>query len=211
MPVKLSSTIHSDQHEARIEIVPLIDIMFFLLASFMLVSLSMVNLKTVKVNLPTAATAAADVDRDTVNLSVNAGGGNDDIVVAGAGGRLDLSSQGGDDRFVFRNFARIANVYGGPGTDTIESAQGPLATSQIPFDGIEVAPSRQELRLYFDLPHFLAWVGSRNGTRLDLDRLTAFRVRRVPTGDALGLWRDGRCLMEIEPPDGGAEHSRSSR
>ena len=37
---------------------PLIDIMFFLLASFMLVSLSMVNLKSVKVNLPTATTAS---------------------------------------------------------------------------------------------------------------------------------------------------------
>jgi hypothetical protein len=79
------------------------------------------------------------------------------------------------------------------------------------FDGIRVDPSRQELRLYFDLPHFLAWVGSRNGTRLDLSRLTPFRVRRLPTGDALGLWRDGRCLMEIGPPAGGATESRSSR
>jgi hypothetical protein len=79
------------------------------------------------------------------------------------------------------------------------------------FDGIRVAPSRQELRLYFDLPHFLAWVDSRNGTRLDLHRLTPFRVRRIPTGDALGLWRDGRCLMEIGPPVGSVAESRSSR
>ena len=53
MPVKLGSKQPSES-EARIEIIPLIDIMFFLLASFMLVSLSMVNLKSVKVNLPTA-------------------------------------------------------------------------------------------------------------------------------------------------------------
>ena len=35
--------------KARIEIIPLIDIMFFLLACFMLVSLTMVTSKSVKV------------------------------------------------------------------------------------------------------------------------------------------------------------------
>ncbi len=40
--------------KARIEIIPLIDIMFFLLASFMLVSLSLVKLQGAKVDLPTA-------------------------------------------------------------------------------------------------------------------------------------------------------------
>ncbi len=40
-------------HKARIEIIPLIDIMFFLLASFMMVSLSQVHVKGIKVNLPT--------------------------------------------------------------------------------------------------------------------------------------------------------------
>ena len=39
--------------KARIEIIPLIDIMFFLLASFMMVSLSQVHMKGIKVNLPT--------------------------------------------------------------------------------------------------------------------------------------------------------------
>ena len=38
--------------KARIEIIPLIDIMFFLLASFMMVSLSQVHMKGIKVNLP---------------------------------------------------------------------------------------------------------------------------------------------------------------
>jgi hypothetical protein len=79
------------------------------------------------------------------------------------------------------------------------------------FDAIRIAPSRQELHLYSDLPNFLAWVGPPNGARLDLNRLTPFRVRRLPTGDALGLWRDGRCLMEIGPRTGSAEHSRSRR
>src|SRR5581483_12174311 len=70
MPVKLAQRIPGDHAEARIEIVPLIDIMFFLLASFMLVSLSMVNLKSVKVNLPTAVTSSTDTKRDFVDISV---------------------------------------------------------------------------------------------------------------------------------------------
>ena len=73
MPVKLGSKLPQD-HEARIEIIPLIDIMFFLLAAFMLVSLSMVNLKSVKVNLPTAATATLETKRDFVSLSVDKAG-----------------------------------------------------------------------------------------------------------------------------------------
>ena len=73
MPVKLSKH-SSENHEARIEIIPLIDIMFFLLAAFMLVSLSMVNLKSVKVNLPTATTASADVKKDFISLSVDKAG-----------------------------------------------------------------------------------------------------------------------------------------
>jgi biopolymer transport protein ExbD len=74
MPVKLDSKLPSDNAEARIEIVPLIDIMFFLLASFMLVSLSMVNMKSVKVNLPTATSASVDLKKDFVDISVDKSG-----------------------------------------------------------------------------------------------------------------------------------------
>ena len=73
MPVKLGSKLPAET-EARIEIIPLIDIMFFLLAAFMLVSLSMVNLKSVKVNLPTATTATVETKNDFVSLSVDKGG-----------------------------------------------------------------------------------------------------------------------------------------
>ena len=41
---------------ARIEIIPLIDIMFFLLASFMMVSLSQTHMKGIRVNLPSPGT-----------------------------------------------------------------------------------------------------------------------------------------------------------
>src|SRR5712692_11677250 len=60
--------------KARIEIIPLIDIMFFLLASFMLASLSMMRLESVKLNLPTAITAKRDFKPDIVNISVKANG-----------------------------------------------------------------------------------------------------------------------------------------
>jgi biopolymer transport protein ExbD len=75
MPVKLGSKLPTESAEARIEIIPLIDIMFFLLASFMLVSLSMVNLKSVKVNLPTAVTATPELKKDFVDISVDRQGG----------------------------------------------------------------------------------------------------------------------------------------
>jgi biopolymer transport protein ExbD len=74
MPVKLNSKLPPEDAEARIEIIPLIDIMFFLLAAFMLVSLSMVNLKSVKVNLPTAVTATSEVRKDILDISVDQSG-----------------------------------------------------------------------------------------------------------------------------------------
>jgi biopolymer transport protein ExbD len=75
MPVRLGSKHLPESAEARIEIIPLIDIMFFLLASFMLVSLSMVNLKSMKVNLPTATTATPESKRDFADISVDKSGG----------------------------------------------------------------------------------------------------------------------------------------
>jgi biopolymer transport protein ExbD len=74
MPIKLGSKLPAAEGEARIEIIPLIDIMFFLLAAFMLVSLSMVNMKSVKVNLPTATTATPETKNDFVAISVDKSG-----------------------------------------------------------------------------------------------------------------------------------------
>jgi biopolymer transport protein ExbD len=53
---------------ARIEIIPLIDIMFFLLASFMLVSLSMINMKGFDVSLPTAKNTVQQTDKPDFTL-----------------------------------------------------------------------------------------------------------------------------------------------
>jgi len=60
---------------ARIEIIPLIDIIFFLLATFIMVSLSMTKNQGMQVSLPTAASAASLGDNQelekAVTLSVN--------------------------------------------------------------------------------------------------------------------------------------------
>jgi biopolymer transport protein ExbD len=58
----------------RLEIIPLIDIMFFLLASFMIVTLQMQIVHTVKANLPTATLATSSQKPDIVNVFVNRDG-----------------------------------------------------------------------------------------------------------------------------------------
>ena len=62
------------EKKSRLEIIPLIDIMFFLLASFMMVTLQMQIVRTVKSNLPTAALATPSKKPDIVNLTVNKDG-----------------------------------------------------------------------------------------------------------------------------------------
>lgn len=60
--------------KARIEIIPLIDIMFFLLASFMMVSLSQTTMKGMKVALPVGASGKTQSKKDYVSLSVDKDG-----------------------------------------------------------------------------------------------------------------------------------------
>jgi biopolymer transport protein ExbD len=59
---------------SRIEIIPLIDIMFFLLASFMMVSLSMDHTQNIKVDLPSATQAQHDFKPDMLNIAVDKAG-----------------------------------------------------------------------------------------------------------------------------------------
>jgi biopolymer transport protein ExbD len=62
--------------KARIEIIPLIDIMFFLLASFMMVSLSQVHMKGIRVNLPSSKAPVQQMPqkKDYTTLRVDADG-----------------------------------------------------------------------------------------------------------------------------------------
>jgi biopolymer transport protein ExbD len=58
----------------RLEIIPLIDILFFLLASFMMVSLQMQKVRALKASLPTATLATSNVKPDLIDLTVDKDG-----------------------------------------------------------------------------------------------------------------------------------------
>src|SRR6266699_4553231 len=66
--MRLSSPV--PKKRARIEIIPLIDIMFFLLASFMMVSLSQTHMKGIRVNLPAAVGPPPSGVKDFVSVKV---------------------------------------------------------------------------------------------------------------------------------------------
>ena len=59
---------------SRIEIIPLIDIMFFLLASFMMVSLNLDKTQNIKVDLPPATEAQHDFNPNLLNIAVDQAG-----------------------------------------------------------------------------------------------------------------------------------------
>ena len=70
--MKLPSPVQ--RRHSRIEIIPLIDIMFFLLASFMMVSLQMDRTQNIKVKLPAASQSRADYKPDMINIAVDKNG-----------------------------------------------------------------------------------------------------------------------------------------
>jgi biopolymer transport protein ExbD len=69
--MRLSSPV--PHKRARIEIIPLIDIMFFLLASFMMVSLSQTHMKGIRVNLPAAVAQPPTTVKDYVSIKIQEG------------------------------------------------------------------------------------------------------------------------------------------
>ena len=68
--------IHSPipRRRTRLEIIPLIDIMFFLLASFMMVSLQMQKVRALNASLPTATLARSTTKPDIIKLTVDRSG-----------------------------------------------------------------------------------------------------------------------------------------
>jgi len=70
--MELSSPVRAKH--ARIEIIPLIDIMFFLLASFMMVSISQTTMKGMKVALPRGTSGETQSKKDYVSFSVDRDG-----------------------------------------------------------------------------------------------------------------------------------------
>ena len=68
-----SKAADTGKKKARIEIIPLIDVIFFLLATFVLFTLSLNKIQSVPVNLPVASPTASSAkpDEDTVTLQVS--------------------------------------------------------------------------------------------------------------------------------------------
>lgn len=77
------------KRKARIEIIPLIDVMFFLLASFMMVSLQMIRLQSMKMNLPTATKSTGEKP-DMISITVERNG--DTVVDKKHLSRVELNS-----------------------------------------------------------------------------------------------------------------------
>jgi biopolymer transport protein ExbD len=59
----------------RIEIIPLIDIMFFLLAAFMMVSLNMTKIENTPVSPPVATQVQTEFPADLIHIAVDKAGG----------------------------------------------------------------------------------------------------------------------------------------
>src|SRR5208282_3504553 len=71
-PMRIPSPI--PKRRSRIVIIPLIDIMFFLLASFMMLALEMSRTENIKVNLPPASQSRQDFRPDMINIAVDKSG-----------------------------------------------------------------------------------------------------------------------------------------
>lgn len=70
MPISLPNV----KRKARIEIIPLIDVVFFLLATFVMVSMSMVKNQGLPVRLPSAATAVPEARKSSVTVTITEDG-----------------------------------------------------------------------------------------------------------------------------------------
>ena len=66
MPISLPNV----KRKARIEIIPLIDVVFFLLATFVMVSMSMVKNQGLQVRLPSAVTAIPEARKSSVTVTL---------------------------------------------------------------------------------------------------------------------------------------------
>ena len=116
---------------ARIEIIPLIDIIFFLLATFIMVSLSMTKNQGVQVALPNAGSAASLGDQQemdkAVTLTVTEKGdvfyNKDKITLAQLPMRLQtLKASGKDPKVIINSDAAAAFKYAVAVLDEVRKA-----------------------------------------------------------------------------------------
>jgi biopolymer transport protein ExbD len=132
---------------ARIEIIPLIDIMFFLLATFVMVSLSMVKNQGLPVKLPVASTSAPQDRKDYTSITVNEKGdfffNKEPIARADLGARLTQLKAtqadpkifiNGDGKTEFNNVVAVLDETRKAGISkvAIETRKGDGSTSLAP-------------------------------------------------------------------------------
>ncbi len=97
----------AQRKRARIEIIPLIDIVFFLLATFVMVSLSMVKNNGIAVNLPSSKTGSKQDRQVSTTLTVTKDGelylDKEKISMSGLASRLKALQALDPDLKVFIN------------------------------------------------------------------------------------------------------------
>jgi biopolymer transport protein ExbD len=95
-----------EQPKARIEIIPMIDVIFFLLVFFMVSTLSMTINRGLPVNLPTAATSQKDL-RENFNLTLTQDGemflNKEPIALQDLGARVRAALAGEPELMVILN------------------------------------------------------------------------------------------------------------
>jgi biopolymer transport protein ExbD len=103
----------SAKRKARIEIIPLIDVVFFLLATFVMTSLSMVKNQGLTVKLPSAATAIAEDRKSSVTVTITQNRevflDKERLEIASLKGRLTAALAEDPDLKVFINGDEEAN------------------------------------------------------------------------------------------------------
>ena len=121
--------------KARIEIIPLIDIMFFLLATFVMVSLSMVKNQGIPVRLPGASTGQNEARKDSTTISVSAAGqvffNKDEVSLEELRTRLEAQKATVEDMKVFINGDEDARL--GLAIEVLDVARN-LGISKVAFE-----------------------------------------------------------------------------
>ena len=131
------------KRHARIEIIPLIDIMFFLLATFVMVSLSMVKSHGVPVRLPSTATGQHIEHKDFSTISVTASGqvyiDKEEVSLAQLGLKLAALRADNEEFKIFINGDEDARL--GLAIEVLDTARS-LGITKIAFE-TRTKPSEQ--------------------------------------------------------------------
>jgi biopolymer transport protein ExbD len=131
------------KRHARIEIIPLIDIMFFLLATFVMVSLSMVKSHGVPVRLPSTATGQQIDHKDFSTISVTASGqvyiDKEEVSLAQLGLKLAALKADNEEFKIFINGDEDARL--GLAIEVLDTARS-LGITKIAFE-TRTKPSEQ--------------------------------------------------------------------